>query len=55
MINAQSEPEVPLIASPYDLRVALSANVPETDIRAALESGEVAKKIETVISAGKKT
>ena len=40
MINAQSEPEVPLIASPYDLRVALSANVPETDIRAALESGD---------------
>jgi pyruvate formate lyase activating enzyme len=40
MINAQSEPEVPLIASPYDLRVELSANVPETDIRAALESGD---------------
>jgi len=32
--------DVPLIASPYDLRVALGAQVSESDIRAALESGE---------------
>ncbi|HET7536682.1 MAG TPA: pyruvate formate-lyase-activating protein [Candidatus Didemnitutus sp.] len=34
--------EVPLIAaSPYDLRVSLGENVPENDMRVALESGDV--------------
>src|SRR6188474_3983145 len=33
-------PEVPLIASPYDLRVSLGERVSEPDIRAALASGE---------------
>ena len=35
-----ANPDVPLIASPYDLRVALGEKVGETDIRAALESGD---------------
>jgi pyruvate formate lyase activating enzyme len=35
-----TEPEVPLIASPYDLRVSLGEKVGESGIRAALESGE---------------
>src|SRR5262245_21560243 len=35
-----ANPEVPLIASPYELRVSLGEKVGETDIRAALESGE---------------
>ena len=33
-------PDVPLIASPYDLRVSLGEKVGESDLRAALESGE---------------
>src|SRR5436190_23759617 len=40
MIAANANPEVPLIASPYDLRVSLGEHVGETGIRAALESGE---------------
>ncbi|HXJ55191.1 MAG TPA: pyruvate formate-lyase-activating protein [Verrucomicrobiae bacterium] len=40
MSAAPSNPEVPLIASPYDLRVSLGEQVAETDIRAALETGE---------------
>src|SRR4051812_1090213 len=32
--------EVPLIASPYDLRVSLGEKVSEIDVRAALETGE---------------
>jgi pyruvate formate lyase activating enzyme len=35
------ESEVPLIASPYDLRVALGERVSESDTRAALESGQL--------------
>jgi pyruvate formate lyase activating enzyme len=35
-----SNPDIPLIASPYDLRVALGEKVGETGIRSALESGE---------------
>jgi pyruvate formate lyase activating enzyme len=34
------ESEVPLIASPYDLRVSLGERVGESDTRAAIESGE---------------
>ena len=36
-----AEPEVSLIASPYDLRVGLGEKVNEFDTRAAIESGEV--------------
>src|ERR1051326_267466 len=35
-----SSPEVPLIASPYELRVSLGEHVAESDIRSALQSGE---------------
>ena len=35
-----SKADVPLVASPYDLRVSLGAHVNEGDIRAALESGD---------------
>jgi pyruvate formate lyase activating enzyme len=35
-----SDADVPLIGSPYDLRVSLGAQVSESDIRVALESGE---------------
>ena len=35
-----SSPDVPLIASPYDLRVSLGEKVGEPGIRAALESGD---------------
>jgi len=34
-------PEVPLVASPYDLRVALGEKVSELDTRAAIESGDL--------------
>jgi pyruvate formate lyase activating enzyme len=40
MNPAVSDPEVPLIASPYDLRVSLGERASEPDIRQALESGE---------------
>ena len=40
MSATPSNPEVPLIASPYDLRVSLGEQVAETDLRAALESGQ---------------
>jgi pyruvate formate lyase activating enzyme len=40
MSAVDSNPEVPLIASPYDLRVSLGEKVGESDVRAALESGE---------------
>src|SRR5262245_29183548 len=40
MSPAASNPEVPLIGSPYDLRVSLGEKVSETDIRAGLETGE---------------
>src|SRR5262245_27537239 len=40
MSAAVNQPAVPLIASPYDLRVSLSEKVGESDIRAALDSGE---------------
>jgi pyruvate formate lyase activating enzyme len=35
------ESEVPLIASPYDLRVSLGERVSESDTRAAIESGQL--------------
>ncbi len=40
MTAAAASPDVPLVASPYDLRVDLGERVSESDIRAALESGE---------------
>jgi pyruvate formate lyase activating enzyme len=41
MINPDvSNPDVPLVASPFDLRVGLGEAAGETDIRAALESGD---------------
>ena len=40
-MSAAATAEVPLVAaSPYDLRVSLGEKVSETDMRAALESGE---------------
>ena len=42
MSAATPNPEVPLVAaSPYDLRVSLGEKVGESDVRAALESGEL--------------
>src|SRR5215510_14238824 len=41
MATAVSNPEVPLIARPYDLRVSLGEQVGEVGIRVAVESGEV--------------
>ena len=35
-----STPDVPLLGSPYDLRLALGEKVGETGIREALESGD---------------
>jgi pyruvate formate lyase activating enzyme len=35
-----ANPDVPLIGSPYDLRLSLGEKAGETDIRAALESGD---------------
>jgi pyruvate formate lyase activating enzyme len=40
MIADTSNPDVPLLGSPYDLRVALGEKVGEPGIREALESGE---------------
>jgi pyruvate formate lyase activating enzyme len=40
MITDTANPAVPLVASPYDLRVSLGEKVGETDVRAALESGD---------------
>src|SRR5688572_14698227 len=37
---AATDPEVPLVGSPYDLRVSLGERVSEMDMRAALESGD---------------
>ena len=39
MIPDQNDADIPLIASPYDLRVSLGEKVGETGIRAELESG----------------
>ena len=39
MSNEVSNAHVPLVASPYDLRVSLGAHVGESPTRAALESG----------------
>ena len=36
----QFDSKVPLIGSPYDLRVSLGTHVSEPDIRSALESGD---------------
>ncbi len=38
--GASGKSEIPLIASPYELRVSLGERVSESEIRAALESGE---------------
>ena len=38
-MSAGADPEVPLVASPYDLRVGLGEKVNELDTRAAIESG----------------
>src|SRR6516165_4543956 len=40
MSLSTANPEVPLIGSPYDLRVSLGEKVSEKDMHAALESGE---------------
>jgi pyruvate formate lyase activating enzyme len=40
MTPESSNPDVPLIGSPYDLRVSLGEKVGETGIREALDSGE---------------
>src|SRR5215467_11512928 len=40
MNSTATTPEVPLYASPYDLRVSLGEKVPEADVRTALETGE---------------
>lgn len=40
MISDTTNPDVPLVASPYDLRVSLGEKVGETDTRSALESGD---------------
>ena len=36
-----ASPEVPLIGSPYDLRVSLGEKVPENDVQRALRTGDV--------------
>jgi len=40
MVPDVANPDIPLIASPYDLRVALGEKASESDIRSAVESGE---------------
>jgi pyruvate formate lyase activating enzyme len=40
MISETPDADVPLVASPYDLRVALGEKVGETDLKSALESGD---------------
>lgn len=40
MIAPVDAPEIPLIASPYDLRVALGEKIADTDIGDAVESGD---------------
>ena len=40
MTPETANPDVPLIGSPYDLRVSLGERVGETDIRSAVESGD---------------
>src|SRR3954454_2094651 len=35
-----TDPDIPLIGSPYDLRVGLGEKASETDIHTAMESGE---------------
>ncbi len=40
MSTSDVTPEVPLIGSPYDLRVSLGEKVAERDVRSALESGD---------------
>ena len=40
MIQEAANPDVPLIGSPYDLRVALGEKVSEFDAKAAIESGD---------------
>ena len=40
MLTETESPEVPLVASPYDLRVSLGEKASETDIRSAIDSGE---------------
>jgi pyruvate formate lyase activating enzyme len=40
MLTETANPDVPLVASPYDLRVSLGEQAGETGIREALDSGE---------------
>src|SRR5690349_14815377 len=40
MIQEVTNPEVPLVGSPYDLRVSLGEKVGETDLNEALQSGD---------------
>lgn len=40
MITEAATPKVPLIGSPYDLRVSMSEKVGDADIRSAVESGD---------------
>src|SRR5262245_11218958 len=40
LVKDLADPEVPLVASPYDLRVSLGEKANETNIRSALESGD---------------
>ena len=40
MVDAVSNPEVPLIGSAYDLRVSLGEKVSESNVRRALETGD---------------
>jgi pyruvate formate lyase activating enzyme len=41
MNTTTTKPEVPLYGSPYDLRVGMGEQISESDIRAALQSGDV--------------
>jgi pyruvate formate lyase activating enzyme len=41
MNSTATTPDVPLYASPYDLRVSLGEKVSEADVRTALETGEL--------------
>jgi pyruvate formate lyase activating enzyme len=40
MIQEAANPDIPLIGSPYDLRVAMGEKVSELDAKAAIESGD---------------
>jgi pyruvate formate lyase activating enzyme len=40
MITEASAPDVPLMGSPYDLRVSMGEKVGETDVRSAIDNGD---------------